>query len=119
MNRHLQYFFQRSYEDSSCGTWQDSYPYEIKESELLYSISDERLAKHSTILTSNRPPQDWYSIFPDPIIGQAILDRLLSGSIKIITTKGKSYRKERGCLINNKLTRKRNEVYIRIRGGES
>jgi len=67
-----------------------------KESELLYALADERLGNTSTILTSNRPPQDWYGIFPDPVIGQAILDRLVSGAVKAITTKGKSYRKEGG-----------------------
>jgi DNA replication protein DnaC len=68
--------------------------YSQEEAELLYAIADERLGKKSTILTSNRPPEDWYSIFPDPVIGGAILDRLVSGSIKIMAAKGKSYRKE-------------------------
>ena len=68
--------------------------YSQDEAELLYAIADERLGKKSTILTSNRPPEDWYSIFPDPVIGGAILDRLVSGSIKIMAAKGKSYRKE-------------------------
>ena len=68
--------------------------YSQKEAELLYSIADERLRKKATILTSNRPPEDWYSVFPDPVIGGAILDRFVSASIKIIAEKGKSYRKE-------------------------
>lgn len=66
--------------------------YTQDESELLYTISDERLGKKSTIITSNRPPEDWYSVFPDPVIGGAILDRLIGGAIKVIVTKGKSYR---------------------------
>lgn len=65
-----------------------------KECEILYTIADERLGRASTILTSNRPPEDWYSIFPDPVIGGALLDRLVSGALKVITTKGRSYRKE-------------------------
>lgn len=64
------------------------------EAELLYVIAEERIGSASTMLTSNRPPQDWYSIFPDPIVGGAILDRMVSGAIKLITTKGRSYRKE-------------------------
>jgi len=48
----------------------------------------------STILTSNRSPQGWYSVFPDPIVGGAILDRMVSGAIKLVTSKGRSYRKE-------------------------
>ncbi len=67
-----------------------------RESELLYSLAEGRLGTASTILTSNRPPEDWYGIFPDPVIGSSIMDRLVSGAIKLIVTKGRSYRKEGG-----------------------
>jgi len=67
---------------------------DAKEAELLYVLADERIGKRSTILTSNRPPDDWYAIFPDPVVGGAILDRLVSAAIKLIATKGRSYRKE-------------------------
>jgi DNA replication protein DnaC len=83
--------------------------YEQSEAELLYSIADARLGYKSTILTSNRPPEDWYSVFPDPVIGGAILDRLVSPANKIITTKGKSYRKEGYA---NKLQSKQNNENI-------
>lgn len=68
--------------------------YEPREAELLYAICDERLGSGSIILTSNRPTEDWYSVFPDPVIGGAILDRLASAAIKLIVEKGRSYRKE-------------------------
>lgn len=64
-----------------------------KEAELFYSLVDERLGKGSMIFTSNRPPEDWMGLFPDPVIGGAILDRIISDAHKIITTKGKSFRK--------------------------
>jgi DNA replication protein DnaC len=67
--------------------------YEQKESEVLYTLADERLGNASTIITSNRPAQDWYGVFPDPVIGGAILDRFVSGAIKIFIEKAKSYRK--------------------------
>lgn len=67
--------------------------YEQREAELLYSLADLRLGNASTIITSNRPPQDWYGVFPDPVIGGAILDRFVSGAIKLIVDKAKSYRK--------------------------
>lgn len=75
-----------------------------KEAELLYTLAEERLSRTSTILTSNRPPQDWFAVFPDPVIGNAILDRLVSGAIKIIVTKGRSYRKEGEKLQSSGLT---------------
>jgi DNA replication protein DnaC len=65
-----------------------------REAEMLYVLAEERLGRASTVLTSNRPPEDWYAIFPDTVVGGAILDRLVSSAIKIITTKGKSYRRE-------------------------
>lgn len=70
-----------------------------KEAELFYSLVDERLGKGSMIFTSNRPPEDWMGLFPDPVIGGAILDRIVSDSHKIVSTKGKSYRKNRSKII--------------------
>ena len=68
--------------------------YDTKESELLYELSDERLGKASTVITSNRPSEDWYGIFPDPVIGGAILDRLVSGGFKLVIERARSFRKE-------------------------
>ena len=67
--------------------------YDVEEAELLYELANERLGKGSTIVTSNRPVEDWYGVFPDPVIGGAILDRLVSGAIKIIIERAKSYRR--------------------------
>ena len=65
-----------------------------REAELLYMLAEERLGRASTVITSNRPPEDWYAVFPDPVVGGAILDRLVSSAIKIISKKGRSYRRE-------------------------
>jgi DNA replication protein DnaC len=65
-----------------------------KEAEMLYVVAEERLGKASTVLTANRPPSDWYAIFPDPVVGGAVLDRMVSSAIKLISTTGSSYRKE-------------------------
>ena len=45
-------------------------------------------------MTSNPPPEDWFSVLPDPIVGGAIMDRLVSGAVKLIVTSGRSCRKE-------------------------
>ncbi len=74
-----------------------------RESEVFYAIADDRLGKYPTMITSNRPPQDWYGAFPDQVIGGAILDRLISGAVKVIVTNGKSYRKEMGNTTGNML----------------
>lgn len=68
--------------------------YSQRETELLYTLSDERLNSGSIIVTSNRPPEDWFAVFPDPVVGGAVMDRLVSGAVKLIVTSGRSYRKE-------------------------
>lgn len=75
-----------------------------KEAEIFYSLVDERIGRGSIIVTSNRPPKDWLEIFPDPVMGGAVLDRLVSGARKIIVTaeKARSHRKE-GQTLNNEL----------------
>jgi hypothetical protein len=50
-----------------------------------------RYERGSIILTSNKSYGDWGSIFGDPIIATAILDRLLHHSTTI-NIRGKSYR---------------------------
>ena len=61
--------------------------------EFLYNIVDARYAVKSIILTSNRALTDWSVIFPDPLIANAVLDRIAHHSHQIIL-KGESYRKK-------------------------
>jgi len=64
-----------------------------QDAEFLYTIVDNRYHLKSIILTSNRAITDWTSIFPDPLIANAILDRLAHNAHQIII-KGESYRKK-------------------------
>jgi len=64
-----------------------------KNSEFLYSIVDARYGMRSIILTSNRAMTDWMSVFPDPVIAGAILDRLAHQAHQI-QLKGESLRKK-------------------------
>ncbi|MDP2886369.1 MAG: IS21-like element helper ATPase IstB [Ignavibacteria bacterium] len=61
--------------------------------ERFYTIVDGRFGQKSIILTSNRAMADWTGLFPDPIIGNAILDRMAHTSHQIVI-KGQSYRKK-------------------------
>ncbi len=61
--------------------------------ERLYAIVDGRFRAKSIILTSNRALTDWPGFFPDPIIANAILDRIAHTSHQIVL-KGPSYRKK-------------------------
>jgi len=61
------------------------------QAEDLYELIDQHYRCGSMIVTANRSPKDWYSLFPNPVIAESALDRLLSCS-HIITLTGKSYR---------------------------
>ena len=61
--------------------------------ERLYLLVDGRFGQRSIILTSNRAMSDWTGLFPDPIMANAILDRLAHTSHQIVI-KGQSYRKK-------------------------
>jgi DNA replication protein DnaC len=61
------------------------------QAEDLYELIDRRYRSSPIIVTANRSPKDWYPLFPNPVIAEGILDRLISCS-HIITLTGKSYR---------------------------
>ena len=50
-----------------------------------------RYRRGSLVLTTNGEPKDLYALFPDPVLAEGLLDRLLN-SAHIITTLGRSYR---------------------------
>ena len=62
---------------------------------IFFQLVSARYERGSIILTSNKSYGEWGSIFGDPIIATAILDRLLHHSTTI-NIRGESYRlKER------------------------
>lgn len=62
-----------------------------QQSEDLYELIGERVRLGSTITTSNRGPQDWYPLFPNPVLAEGILDRLVNSAHQIVLA-GRSYR---------------------------
>jgi DNA replication protein DnaC len=65
-----------------------------RSAEYLYAITDARYGSRSIILTSNRSMGDWGNIFPDPIMANALMDRLCHNAHQIII-KGESYRRKK------------------------
>jgi len=59
--------------------------------EYLFEIIMRRYENHSTIMTSNRPLEDWGKLIGDVPSATAILDRFLHHA-EVITITGKSYR---------------------------
>jgi DNA replication protein DnaC len=58
----------------------------------LYELISERAqAARSLITTSNRNPPDWYPLFPNPVVAESLLDRLINTSHQVFMN-GPSYR---------------------------
>jgi DNA replication protein DnaC len=62
------------------------------QAEDFYEVITERHLKSSIIITSNRPPQDWVALFPDPVMANSALDRLAHHAHHLIM-QGESYRR--------------------------
>ncbi|MEW2160558.1 ATP-binding protein [Streptomyces sp. NPDC007189] len=55
-----------------------------------FELVSERQGR-SLIITSNRAPSDWYPLFPNPVVAESLLDRLINSSHQVIMN-GPSYR---------------------------
>ena len=82
------------------GVWETSPPRSIptllkqlpkRSGEYLFEIIMRRYEIRSTIMTSNRPLEDWGKLIGDVPSATAILDRFLHHA-EVITITGKSYR---------------------------
>jgi DNA replication protein DnaC len=62
-----------------------------RQGEDLYELISERVRRGSTIVTSNRPPKEWYALFPNPVLAEGALDRLINASHHV-TLEGRSFR---------------------------
>jgi DNA replication protein DnaC len=56
----------------------------------LYELITDR-ARKSNVFTANRSAPDWYSLFPNPVVAESILDRVVNGAHHVHMD-GKSYR---------------------------
>lgn len=65
----------------------------------LLEIMDDRVGSRSTIFVGQRPYNDWHSFIDDPIIADAVLDRLSSNRYHI-KLKGQSLRRKEASLDN-------------------
>ena len=58
----------------------------------LYELVADRTRTHrSLLLASNRSPVDWYGLFPNPVVAESLLDRLINTSHQVFMN-GSSYR---------------------------
>ena len=64
------------------------------QAEDFYEIVTERHLRSSIVITSNRPPEDWVGLFPDPVMANSALDRLSHHAHHIMIDEGESYRRK-------------------------
>ncbi|HUZ78005.1 MAG TPA: IS21-like element helper ATPase IstB [Chloroflexota bacterium] len=65
--------------------------YTTTQAEDLYELVSRRYRQGALILTLNREPKDLYPLFPNPLLAEGLLDRLLN-SAYVVTMLGRSYR---------------------------
>jgi DNA replication protein DnaC len=63
------------------------------QAEDLYELVAEYAGYASLVVTSNRSPQDWYPLFPNPVLAESALDRLVNAAY-LVTLTGQSYRRK-------------------------
>jgi len=66
-------------------------PFETNAAHLFFQLVSRRYERGSLLITSNRAVGEWGSVFGDPVVATAILDRLLHHS-HVMTIRGDSYR---------------------------
>jgi len=65
----------------------------VAQADDLYELISER-AGRSLIITANRAATDWYSLFPNPVVAESILDRVVNAAHHV-EMPGRSYRPNR------------------------
>lgn len=68
--------------------------YTHEEATSLMDVLEERYQKGITVVTSQVNPEGWLKLFEDPVIAEAIVDRLIHPSQKLILKGGISYREK-------------------------
>jgi DNA replication protein DnaC len=66
-------------------------PFEANAAHLFFQLVSRRYERGSLLVTSNRSVGEWGTVFGDPVVATAILDRLLHHS-HVLTIRGDSYR---------------------------
>jgi DNA replication protein DnaC len=67
----------------------------VQQADDLYELVSERARLgRSMVITSNRSPVDWYPLFPNPVVAESLLDRLINSSHQIFMN-GPSYRQRK------------------------
>ena len=67
-------------------------PLDATETADFYQLCVERHQRASTVVTSNRTPEEWLAMMADPLLAQSAVDRLVSTAHELVI-EGESYRR--------------------------
>ena len=76
-------------------------PLDTTETADFYQLCVERHQRASTVVTSNRTPEEWLTIMADPLLAQSAVDRLVSTAHELII-EGESYRRRQKPVISHR-----------------
>ena len=80
---------------AACGDELGYLPFETNAAHLFFQLVSRRYERGSVLITSNRAVGQWGSVFGDPVVATAILDRLLHHSHVIIIRGDSNRRREK------------------------
>lgn len=73
----------------------------IREQTDVYEIVCGRYERRSTVITSNREVSEWFSLFQNPLLASAVIDRLIHRAMRFVID-GPSYRLKESQNINRR-----------------
>jgi DNA replication protein DnaC len=73
----------------------------IREQTDVYEIVCGRYERRSTIITSNRDVSEWFSLFQNPLLASAVIDRVIHRAMRFVID-GPSYRLKESQNINRR-----------------
>ena len=68
------------------------HPLDVDATQDVYEVVVERHRRASTVVVSNREPQEWLPTMADPLLAQSAVDRLLNSAYELVL-EGESYRR--------------------------
>jgi DNA replication protein DnaC len=74
----------------------------VSQADDLYELVTER-DRRSIVITANRAATDWYSLFPNPVVAESLLDRLINTSHQVLKD-GPSSSPQQGPNVRNYVT---------------
>jgi len=84
----------------------------VREQTDVYEIVCGRYERRSTVITSNREVSEWFSLFQNPLLASAVIDRLVHRGIRLVLD-GPSYRLKESHALNQRF-----EVFSELTNGE-